>query len=388
MSKPPFVLIKDIAQSPIKPDKICSQDKQSKQLKFIPPPLCEEDVSFKETLNNCIDLLKKFVWMSESEAIVISLWVASTWFVDSLDLVPYLLITSKTKACGKTKLLEFLERLVRFPIKAGDCTSASVFRLMDQGSPTLLMDEVDQYLKDRDGFSSILNNGNTRSGKVFRSASNINGGFSDNVKTYNCFGFKAIAGIKSEQLYDTLTSRSIVIYLMRKPENLANKKRIKFKQHEEEFKSIRQRFYTLSIRFGEEVRKLTDSGEIEFPNEFNDRQIDCYEPIWAMLECMADGNTQRICKNACQMCLTSTLSPELRLLHIVYEIVKKNKQDWITTSKLIKELNNMPDYIELSCTKLSRNLATFDIKPKQLSQENNKRGYLTVQLKRACSGYR
>ena len=47
MSKPPFVLIKDIAQSPIKPDKICSQDKQSKQLKFIPPPLCEEDVSFK-----------------------------------------------------------------------------------------------------------------------------------------------------------------------------------------------------------------------------------------------------------------------------------------------------------------------------------------------------
>lgn len=167
---------------------------------------------------------------------------------------------------------------------------------MDQGSPTLLMDEVDQYLKDRDGFSSILNNGNTRSGKVFRSASNINGGFSDNVKTYNCFGFKAIAGIKSEQLYDTLTSRSIVIYLMRKPENLANKKRIKFKQHEEEFKSIRQRFYTLSIRFGEEVRKLTVSGEIEFPNEFNDRQIDCYEPIWAMLECMADGNTQRICK--------------------------------------------------------------------------------------------
>jgi len=88
--------------------------------------------------------------MSEAEAIVISLWVASTWFVDSLDLVPYLLITSKTKACGKTKLLEFLERLVRFPIKAGDCTSASVFRLMDQGSPTLLMDEVDQYLKDRD----------------------------------------------------------------------------------------------------------------------------------------------------------------------------------------------------------------------------------------------
>lgn len=48
----------------------------------------------------------------------------------------------------------------------------------------------------------------------------------------------------------------------------------------------------------------------------------------------------------------------------------------------------MPDYIELSCTKLSRNLTTFDIKPKQLSQENNKRGYLTVQLKRACSGYR
>lgn len=101
MSKHPFVSIKDIAKSPIKPDKISSQDKQSKQLKFIPPPLCEEDVSFKETLNNCIDLLKKFVWMSESEAIVISLWVASTWFVDSLDLVPYLLITSKLKLVGK-----------------------------------------------------------------------------------------------------------------------------------------------------------------------------------------------------------------------------------------------------------------------------------------------
>ncbi len=247
--------------------------------------------------------------MRKEQAIVTSLWIFATWFVDVSDFVPYILITSKTKEYGKSRLLEFLAHTVRVPVKTGDTTAGAVIRIMAQGSPTLLLDETDQYIRNREGSISILNDGNSRSGVAIRAAGNAKGGFTDDVKTYNCFGSKAIVGIRADHLQETVTSRSIVIELQRKPRTRGQ--RIKIQQFEKEFLSIKSRIYTLGLRYADQVGARIENGTIKFPKIFTDRQIDGYEPLWAMLECMANEKAQKVGKKACKLCLPrSDRSPE------------------------------------------------------------------------------
>lgn len=351
------------------------------------PPVQEGEVSFTDTLRDCVTLLNKFVTMKPEQAIVTSLWAAATWFVDSFDFVPYLLITSKTKECGKSRLLTFLELLVKKPTQASDVTPAAVFRLLSKETRTLLMDEVDQYVADRAGFFSILNDGNTRGKKVYRAASNAKGGFSDECKSYECFGFKAVVGINAEKIQDTVTSRSIVVQLRRKARTRGV--RIKFKQFDSEFASLRSRFYTLSLRYGDKVRELTESGTIKFPLEFSDRQVEGFEPLWAMLNCMADKKTQKVCKEACRRCTEQMVaSSEKALLLNIYKIVENIQQESIKTLDLLDKLHLVPEWRDLSPKKLGDILDTFQVKSHHIWRENNARGYFVNQLKQAYFEYK
>lgn len=383
------ILVQNIAVDPCLPP---VENSKAGILSFVPPPLFEGEVSFVDTLHDCIELLQIFMWMKPEEAIVCSLWAAATWFVDCVvsndEVVPYLLISSKTKECGKTKLLDFLEKIVRYPIKSSNPTAAAIFRIMDRSRPTLLLDETDRYLDKDEDLVRILNSGNKPGDKVIRAAVNAKGSFTDEVRLYDCFGFKVIVGILAERLQDTVTSRSIAIKLSRKPRTEG--RRLKFGQFEDQFASIKSRFYTLSVRYGQAVRKIMYDGTIEFSPELSDRQQDGCELMWAMLECIADGETQQKCKTAytalCQQ--SQSLSPDLILLHHIAGLVKDCEKHWIKSADLIKQLSLKSEWRNLSPKKLATVLAKFNVKPLQISQENNVRGYSIDQLRRAYSEYK
>ena len=376
-------LIKDIARAPSHLSTSSTNEVKKDVLAFEPPSLLEnEDISFKDTLFDCVNLLQKIMFMKEEEAIVTSLWASATWFIDAFETVPYILISSKTAACGKTRLLEFLEQVVRYPIKTGDTTPAAVFRMMSNDHPTLLMDETDQYLRNRDGFMQILNDGNKRGSRVIRTASNSKGGFSESVKTYDCFGFKAIAGIKSTQLPETITSRSIVIQLRKKPRS--NENRVKLSHFESNFSSIKRRLYTLSLKHIDDIRTLSDSGTIKFPMSFSDRQIEGHETIWAMLECMSDPDMQEKCKNACEKCLLKLDSSyEFEVLQDIYNFAVASGKDWVLTKNLLSHLHMQSKWKCITSKRLAEILKNFHIKSRQISQDKNRRGYMTFQLEEA-----
>ena len=381
------ILIKDLATNPEQPSQSTALGSGSKTSVFIPPSICEGDVSFVNTLSDCITLMQKFVSMDKSQAIVASLWAASTWFVDYCDLVPYLLITSSIKRSGKTRLLEFLQQVVRFPKRSDDCTVASIFRITSMpGNPTVLMDEIDQYMVTRREFNAILNSGNRRGATVTRSAAKNNGGFSDDVREYECFGFKLFAGIKADYISDTLSDRSIIIKLRRKSVQM---RRLKIKNFSVEFDSIRQRFYSLSLKYGKRVQEVIDAGSIAFPDSFNDRQIDVYEPLWAILEVMCEGRVLEQCKKACEFCLPRTNSTsDFALLAKIYSFVKQSNKDFVLTTELIDFLNSFPAWKNMSPKRLSCIMAHFQVKPVRKSQLENKRGYLTAHINQAYLQHR
>lgn len=384
------ILVQDIATDP---KQLLVENSNVVNLSFVPPLLFEGEVSFADTLHDCIELLQKFIWMKEEEAIVCSLWAAATWFVDCVvsedEAVPYLLISSKTPECGKTKLLDVLAKIVRHPIQASNPTSAAIFRVMNRGRPTLLLDEVDRYLDKDEALVQILDSGNKPGGgKVLRSAVNAKGGFTDEVRAYECFGFKAIVGIFAEEFYDTVTSRGVVIKLSKKPHT--DGKRLKFRKFEEQFDSIRRRFYTLSVKYSREVRKLMDEGEIEFSDELSNRQKEGCEVIWAMLECMADKETCQKCKEAytvlCQR--MQHLPSNLMLLRHINILLRDYEKKWIKSVDLIQQLNLKPEWCDLTAKKLATVLTEFKVKSLQISQEHNVRGYSVDQLRRAYSEYK
>ena len=67
-------------------------------------------VDLAGVLDSICEFLQRYVvFASATQPIVIALWVAHTWTLDSWDCTPYLDISSPEKRSGKTRLLDLLE---------------------------------------------------------------------------------------------------------------------------------------------------------------------------------------------------------------------------------------------------------------------------------------
>jgi hypothetical protein len=125
-----------------------------------------ESVSGSDPLHNVGSFIRRFVSLSESQLIAITLWVAHTHAIDAAETTPYLNISSAEKQCGKTRLLEVLRLLVLKPWFTGSVSRAVLVRKMDAQKPTLLLDESDAAFKgDREyaeALRAVLNSGHSR----------------------------------------------------------------------------------------------------------------------------------------------------------------------------------------------------------------------------------
>lgn len=161
--------------------------------------------------------LRRYVVVTDEQAIAITLWVAHTHAIfDAADCTPYLSIQSATRQAGKTRLLEVLEPMVARPWLTGRVSAAVLVRKTDAEHPTLLLDESDAALTAVDSDYSealrgLLNTGYRRSG---RASLCVGQGAAISYKDFSTFGAKAIAGIG--KLPDTVADRSIAILLRRR----------------------------------------------------------------------------------------------------------------------------------------------------------------------------
>src|SRR5262249_34424173 len=88
-------------------------------------------------------LCSYLVFRSASQAVTIALWIAHVYVLDAFDVTAYLHLRSPEKRSGKTRLLELIEFLVPRPWRVVGATAATIFRKIEFGQPTVLLDEVD-----------------------------------------------------------------------------------------------------------------------------------------------------------------------------------------------------------------------------------------------------
>src|SRR5215469_496369 len=94
-------------------------------------------------MNAVYNYVRRFVYLSKEQEVVIALWVFHTYAADSAETTPYLAVTSAEKQSGKTRLLEVLSTIVAEPWFTGRVTAAVLVRKVDDKKPTLLLDESD-----------------------------------------------------------------------------------------------------------------------------------------------------------------------------------------------------------------------------------------------------
>jgi putative DNA primase/helicase len=160
-------------------------------------------------LSALVKAISRYMIMEPGAAECVALWAVHAHALDAFGITPRLSITSPRPQCGKTTLLDILQRLVVRPLLAGNVSAASVFRVVEVARPTLLVDEADTFLPGNDELRGVLNSGHRRGGNVIRVV-----GEAMDVRAFSTFAPAAIAMIG--HLPGTLADRSVAITLKRK----------------------------------------------------------------------------------------------------------------------------------------------------------------------------
>ena len=234
-----------------------------------------EPVNGADLLDRVVEVISTYVSLSDNQASTIALWSIMTWLHDDLEVSAFLNVTSATKRCGKSLLAtEVVPTFLHRPLAAsGQITEAVLFRIVEQHSPALVVDEVDTFLRTSPELRGLINGSHRKDGAyTFRCEGDYN-----EVRRFRTFSPKLLAGIG--KLEDTTADRTIRITLVRRPPGGNPLPLWRDRPHEQI--TILQR--KIARWIGDNRKAiLQDRGEVAFPPTLDDRQRDCWEALLAI----------------------------------------------------------------------------------------------------------
>ncbi len=344
-----------------------------------------EPVNGARLATDIVGSLKRHIVMTDDEALTTAMWVLHAYTLDAFRISPILTLASPTKRCGKTTTLSILTYMAPRPLAASKITAPTVYRAVDEASPTLLLDEADTFIHTGKGLIGILNSGHSREGAYAWVTEQRR------PRKFSTWCAKVIAIIGS--LPDTLADRSIVVSLRRKrSDEQVTPIRMEI---EAEFLDLRRQCVRWAM---DNIQALTQSDPV-IPDGLHNRVADNWRPLLAVAEQIGGRTVQRVHEAATRM---ADLDPTQRkhvaelLLEDVSDILSESKGSFITSDALVTALNQMEDrpYAELSSgrpmtkTKLAMILRPFGIAPTVARRRNTVvRGYHAAAFDEAIKRY-
>lgn len=147
-------------------------------------------------------VIGRFVKLRADHLRIVTNFALATWFADCFEAAPVLWVVGPLGS-AKTKLLKLMWCFCRRALIAGDLRSASIYKLIDMWSPTLLLDEFEPArFCDNAEIFRVLRSGSVPGVPVFR-----------NGRAFLTYGLKIVA---SRQPLDdpALISRGVVVQLL------------------------------------------------------------------------------------------------------------------------------------------------------------------------------
>ena len=285
-----------------------------------------------------VAFIRAYVVMTPEKLLVVALWVIHTHCVEVFEQTPYLAVTSPEKQCGKSRLLEVLELLAARPWPTVLPSEAVVFRMVDQRTPSMLLDETDAIFNPRmadryEGLRAILNNGHRRRAKVSRCI-----GTSPDFAEFSTFCPKVLAGIGT--LPDTIADRAIPIRLERKTRD-EKVQRFFRRQATPVAEDLCRRVEEWRERRADAV----GAARPRMPEELSDRMQEGCEPLVAIADRLGWGDEARAALVALLTAerLDDSESMRLRLLRDIRTVFGARKARNISTRTLLRELMGLEE---------------------------------------------
>lgn len=334
------------------------------------------------------EFIEGFVFASPYVLDVLAVFSAFTYVWDRFDAVPYLLITSPTRECGKTRCREVLEVLVKDPLSTDSITGAALARAVEEMRPTLILDEADGIngLGEEGAalLRSVLNAGYKRLGAIVRCE-----GREHRLRRYSVFCPKILVGI-GEFLAPTTRQRCIKIRLHRKPREVRKRA----------FWLTRALTESAPLRAALERFAAIEPPEVEPLDGASDRYNEIAMPLLSVAAAAGPAWEQRVRTALLTIQATDDSEPldlAERTLHAVAQVFGERGAKVLSSKEICKRLNEDTEgpWADLRRGQgvnealLAKFLARFEIKSRtvRLADGSTPKGYRAEDVCAAANLY-
>ena len=364
----------------------------STSTKFAEVKLAAEPVTDGALLLSEIrDFIRRFVRISEMQAVAVVLWIAGVYAFSITDIFPRMAILSVKKRCGKSRLETMVAMLVPRMLRSSNVSTAVLFRLIsgdDGPPPTVLLDEADSSIFARRGATSertealrgLINAGYEKATAFVDRCETI--GNQQITKRFHVWAPMALAAIG--RVPDTVEDRSIIITMTRrlKSEPIEKLTRRNQKAVAAEAEKLASR---LARWISDNLNRLAKA-EPKFPDGLDDRA----EDLWDLALSVADlaGSTWAVAARTAALALSSHRNDDdgegfdLKLLTDIRTVIDRSEhatEKTIGSTMLCDSLRGLEDTPWASFGRNPRPLSTrmlamllrpFGVYPKKESSGN------------------
>jgi putative DNA primase/helicase len=331
--------------------------------------------------------LTRFVVLPPGAAVAVALWIVFTHCLEAFDIAPILAVLSPVKRCGKTTLLMVIMLLVPRALPASNISPAAMFRAIEAGAPTLLIDETDTFLAGSDELRGCLNSGHTRDlAFVIRTV-----GEDHEPRQFSTWAAKVLALIG--RLPETLEDRSIVVAMKRRaPGELVERLR---RDRLRAMEPLSRRI----ARWAEDHRAALQDADPKVPAELHDRAADNWHPLLAIADLVGGEWPERARQAALALADPARAQEDshgIMLLADLRDLFAKDGADQLRTGLIVAELSTLDERPwgewnrgkPLMPRHLAKLLAPFHVRPRQIREGGQThKGYRRKDLEDAFTRY-
>ena len=337
---------------------------------------------------------KRYAALSPELPLVLALWSLATHIFDAFDAFPYLVVTSPTKRCGKTRVAELLESMCANALRTVGITPAALFRIIQKKKPTLVIDEAES-LRGRsertDALREILNAGYKKGQKVIR----CEGGNGRNYqpREFETFCPKVLVLIGA--LPETLADRTIAVEMKRRTSE--NLERYRIARVNAQAKPLHVEAKEWAKKNRAAVQRWYQKNDIPC---LQDREAELWLPLFSVCAVAAPERLpelEAIAKNLAGMKEENEPGDNgIRLLADIRTTFASAQCERLATCELVSKLNAIEDAPWLGWSQgkgvdarsLSRSLRPFGIHPQNLRNAGSvQKGYAKRDFEDAWSRY-
>lgn len=273
---------------------------------------------------------------AEAEQDTVALWVLHSWVPEAAFTTPYLAVLSPEKRSGKTRLLEVLESLCARPWRVLGPSEAVLYRTLDARKPTLLIDEVDGLFNSStersEPLRTLLNSGNRRGTVVPRCV-----GPNLEVRDFEVFGPKVLAGIDNRTFPETVRDRSIVVKMQRKT---TPRERWLPREIEQPVAEVRDWLES----WADGVRDRLERARPDLPTDLDDRAAEGWEALLAIADLAGESWPDRARRAALELSAGASEEEESRGVRLLRDVQAAfDDREVLSTAELLEALNALDE---------------------------------------------